>query len=77
MVKAVRQEEIIPGMKASDLVRYAMWLGVPDAVVIVMVSISVLVSNPEILHIYIKLNPQPITELSLQLESFYRCENLP
>jgi aryl-alcohol dehydrogenase-like predicted oxidoreductase len=77
LMKAVRPKETIPGLNAPDLVRYALSLDGPDAVVIGMDSVAVVQSNLEILRDFKKLPPGRMQELAMQLEPFYRHENLP
>ena len=77
IMKAVRPKETIPGLQASELVRYALSLEGPDAVVIGMDSKKVVDSNLEILRNFSKLSPERMRELAVQLEPFYRHENLP
>lgn len=77
LMKAVRPKELIPGLDAADLVRYAMTLKGPDAVVIGMDSKAVVDSNLDILRNFKKLSPEKMQELAIKLEPFYRHENLP
>jgi len=77
LMKAVRPKELIPGLQAPDLVRYAMSLEGPDSVVIGMDSKAVVDSNLEILRNFKKLSPERMKELAIKLEPFYRHENLP
>jgi len=77
LMKAVRPKETIKGLNASDLVRYALSLEGPDAVVIGMDSVDVVKSNLEILRNFQKLSPGKMNELAFQLEPFYRHKNLP
>ena len=77
LMKAVRPKETIPGLNIPDLVRYALSLKGPDAVVIGMDSKAVVDSNLEILRDFKKLSPDRMKELAIQLEPFYRHENLP
>ncbi|MDR1524678.1 MAG: aldo/keto reductase, partial [Tannerella sp.] len=77
LMKAVRPKETIPGLNAPDLIRYAMSLNGPDAVVIGMDSIAVVDSNLEILRNFKKLPAKRMKELAAQLEPFYKHENLP
>lgn len=77
LMKAVRPKELIPGLDASDLVRYAMSLKGPDAVVIGMDSKEVVDANLAILRNFKKLSLDKMKELAVRLEPFYRHENLP
>ena len=77
LMKAVRPKETIPGLNAEELVRYAMSLTGQDAVVIGMDSKAVVESNLNILRNFQKLSPGRMKELAIQLEPFYRHENLP
>lgn len=77
LMKAVRPKELIPGLIASDLVRYAMSLEGPDAVVVGMDRLAVVNANLKILRTFEKLSPGQMKELAVKLEPFYRHENLP
>ena len=77
LMKVIRPKETIPNINASDLVRYALSLDGPDALVIGMDSIAVLNANLEILKTFKKLSPERMHELANQLEPFYRHGNLP
>ena len=76
LMKAIRPKETIPGLKAPDLVRYALSLENADAVAVGMDSIDVVKSNIEILRNFKKLSQARMKELAFQLEPFYRHENL-
>ncbi|GHV55000.1 hypothetical protein FACS1894181_18770 [Bacteroidia bacterium] len=77
LMKAVRPKETIPGLSVPDLVRYALSLEGPDAVVIGMDSVAVVQSNLNILKNFKKLSQERMNELAIRLEPFYRHENLP
>ena len=77
LMKAVRPKELIPGLQAPELVRYAMSLEGPDAVVIGMDSKAVVDSNLDILRNFKKLSPERMKELAVKLQPFYHHENLP
>lgn len=77
LMKAVRPKELIPSLHTPDLIRYAMSLKGPDAVVIGMDSKAVVDSNLNILRNFRKLSPGKMKELAIRLEPFYRHENLP
>ena len=77
LMKAVRPKELIPGIQAPELVRYAMSLEGPHAVVVGMDSKAVVESNLDILRNFQKLSPERMKELTMKLEPFYRHENLP
>ena len=77
LMKAVRPKELIPSLQAPELVRYAMSLEGPDAVVVGMDSKAVVESNLNILRNFQKLTPERMKELAIKLEPFYRHENLP
>ncbi len=77
IMKAVRPKELIPGLDASDLVRYAMSLKGPDAVVIGMDSKAVVDSNLNILRHFEPFSPEKMKDMAAQLEPFYHHENLP
>jgi uncharacterized protein len=77
MMKAVRPKETIPGLKAVDLVNYALSLKGPDALVLGMDSVEVVKSNLEILRHFKPMEAERMKELAIQLKPFYRHENLP
>ena len=77
LMKAVRPRETVAGMQAVDLVKYALSLDGPDALVLGMDSVNVVKSNLDILHNFQKLPPEKMQELAVNLAPFYRHENLP
>ena len=77
LMKAVRPRETIEGLNTPDLIRYAMSLEGPDAVVVGMDSVQVVKSNIQILSNFQKLSPEKMQQLAFQLAPFYRHENLP
>ena len=77
LMKAVRPKETIEGLTAPDLIRYALSLDGPDAVVVGMDSVEVVKSNLAILNNFKKMTPEKMKELAVQLQPFYRHENLP
>lgn len=77
LMKSVRPRETVEGLNAVDLIKYALSLDGPDALVLGMDSIDVVKSNLEILRNFQKLPPQRMQELALHLAPFYRHENLP
>ena len=77
LMKAVRPKETVEGLQAADLVKYALSLEGPDALVLGMDSVEVVKSNLEILRNFQKLPPERMRELALQLTPFYRHEHLP
>lgn len=77
LMKAIRPKETIPGLNIDDLVRYALSLEGPHAVVIGMDGMDVVKSNLNILRNFRKLSPEEMEEMTGKLEPFYRHENLP
>ncbi len=77
LMKAVRPRETVPGLEATDLVRYALSLPGPDALVLGMDSLKVVDSNLEILRNFVPLGPEKMEQMAQQLAPFYRHENLP
>jgi len=77
LMKAVRPKETIPGLQTTDLIKYALSLDGPDALVLGMDSVAVVKSNLEILRNFQKLPPEKMQELAHSLTPFYRHENLP
>jgi len=77
LMKAVRPKETIEGLQTTDLIKYALSLEGPDALVLGMDSVAVVKSNIDILRNFQKLSPQKMQELALNLAPFYRHENLP
>jgi len=76
LMKSVRPRETVKGLQATDLIKYALSLDGPDAVVVGMDSVKVVKSNMDILHNFRKLSPEKMKELAFQLSPFYRHENL-
>ena len=76
LMKAVRPRETVPGLQATDLIKYALSLDGPDAVVVGMDSVYVVKSNLDILSNFQKLSAEKMQELALRLAPFYRHENL-
>lgn len=77
LMKAIRPKETIPDINIEDLVRYALCLKGPHAVVIGMDSMDVVKSNLNILRNFTELSPEEMRELANVLKPFYRSENLP
>jgi len=77
LMKAVRPRETVAGLQAADLVKYALSLEGPDALVLGMDSVDVVKSNIAILNDFQKLPPERMQELAVTLAPFYRHENLP
>ena len=77
LMKSVRPRETVAGLQATDLIKYALSLDGPDALVLGMDSLDVLKSNLDILRNFQKLPQERMQELAYQLAPFYRHENLP
>lgn len=77
LMKVIRPKETIQGLDASELVRFALSLDGPDALVIGMDSKKVLDSNLAILRDFKKLGPERMKELAALLSPFYSHEELP
>ena len=77
LMKAVRPRETVAGLQAADLVKYALSLDGPDALVLGMDSVHVVKSNLDILRHFQKLPTKRMQELAVSLAPFYRHENLP
>jgi len=77
MMKAVRPRETVEGLQATDLIKYALSLEGPHALVLGMDSMDVLKSNLAILRNFQKMPQEKMQELAYRLEPFYRHENLP
>ena len=77
LMKAVRPRETVAGLKATDLVRYALSLDGPDALSLGMDGVDIVKSNLDILRNFQKLPQEKMQDLAMQLAPFYRHENLP
>ena len=77
LMKSVRPRETVEGLQAADLIKYALSLAGPDALVLGMDSMDVVKSNIDILRNFQKLPQERMDELTVQLSPFYRHENLP
>ena len=76
LMKSVRPRETVEGLLATDLIKYALTLEGPHALVLGMDSLDVVKSNIEILRNFRKMPPARMQELTVQLAPFYRHENL-
>jgi len=77
LMKAVRPRETITSLQTTDLIKYALSLDGPDALVLGMDSLDVVKSNLAILRNFQKFPPEKMQELAVNLAPFYRHENLP
>ena len=77
LMKAVRPRETVAGLQAADLIKYALSLDGPDALVLGMDSVKVVKSNLELLRNFQKLSLEKMKELADNLSPFYRHEHLP
>jgi aryl-alcohol dehydrogenase-like predicted oxidoreductase len=77
LMKVVRPRETIVGLNPEDLVRYALSLKGPDAVVVGMDSIDVVNSNLNILRNFKPMDAERMKKLSDNLAPFYNHQNLP
>jgi predicted aldo/keto reductase-like oxidoreductase len=77
LMKVIRPKETIEGLDASELVRYALSLDGPDALVIGMDRRKVLDSNLGILRDFNKLSPGRMKVVAAWLTPFYHHEELP
>jgi predicted aldo/keto reductase-like oxidoreductase len=77
LMKIVRPKETVKDLRATDLIRYGLTLKGPDAIVLGMDSKTVVDSNLNILRTFKKLSHKRMKELAMQLEPFYKHENLP
>ena len=77
LMKAVRPKETIAGLKATDLVRYALSLDGPDALALGMDGVDIVKSNVDLLKNFQKMDSDKMRLLTQQLAPFYRHENLP
>lgn len=77
LMKTVRPKETIPGIDPNLLIRYAMSVKGPDAVVIGMDSLEIVKANLDLLRNFKPLDDARMKELALQLTPFYNHQNLP
>ncbi len=77
LMKVVRPKETIAGLDPNDLVKYALSLNGPDAIVLGMDSMAILKSNLEILRNFKPMDKIKMKELAYQLTPFYNHKNLP
>ena len=77
LMKAVRPKETVPGINVEDLIRYALSLKGPHAVVVGMDSVKVVKSNLDILRNFKEMSPEEMRMMADRLIPFYKSENLP
>ncbi len=76
LMKAVRPKETIEGIKAQDLVRFALSLEGPDGIAVGMDSKKVVDSNLELLRNFKPMNDAEKSEFANVLSPYFRHENL-
>jgi hypothetical protein len=76
-MKVIRPRETVPGLAASDLVKYALSLGDFHMANIGMDSLEVLNANLEILRDFAPLEETKMEEIRLAMEPFYQGRDLP
>ncbi len=76
LMKAVRPKETIKDLKATDLIRYAMSLEGPDAVVIGMDSVAIVKSNLELMRNFQPMNNEEQQQMAMALTPFFNHEHL-
>jgi predicted aldo/keto reductase-like oxidoreductase len=77
LMKIVRPRESIKTLHPNDLIKYALSLQGPDAIVLGMDSLDIVKSNLEILRNFKPMGEAKMNELALNLTPFYHHKNLP
>lgn len=76
LMKAVRPKETIQGIRAGELVRFALSLDGPSGIAVGMDSKKVVDSNLEILRNFRPMNQEEMAEYAMILSPYFRHENL-
>lgn len=77
IIKAIRPREMVEGLAAEDLLRYALTLPRVHSAVVGTDSLEVVRMNAALLRDFRPLSPQEMSALTVKLEPFYAGRNLP
>jgi len=76
LMKTVRPKETIPGMDATELIRFALSLDGPSGIAVGMDSKKVVESNLKILRSFKPMSAEEKLKYAMVLSPFFRHENL-
>ncbi len=77
IIKSVRPRETVPGLAASDLIRYALTLPLVHSAVVGTDSVEVVRKNAALLRDFRPLSPEEMGRLTIKLEPFFAGAALP
>jgi aryl-alcohol dehydrogenase-like predicted oxidoreductase len=77
VMKVIRPRENVQGLRAEDLIRYALSLEKPHVAVIGTDSLEVVEKNRELLKNFSPMNPQEMAEIKEQLKPFFAGRDVP
>jgi predicted aldo/keto reductase-like oxidoreductase len=77
VMKLIRPRENIAGLKAEDLIRYALSLKKPHVAVIGTDSLEVVKKNKELLMNFSPMNPAEMEKIKGELEPFFAGRDVP
>ena len=77
IIKAIRPREMVPGLAAADLLRYALTLPHVHSAVVGTDGVDIVRQNAALLRDFKPLSPEEMTKLSVKLEPFFAGAGLP
>lgn len=77
IIKSIRPRETVPGLAASDLIRYALTLPLVHSAVVGTDSVDVVRKNAALLRDFRPLSPGEMGRLTIKLEPFFAGAALP
>jgi aryl-alcohol dehydrogenase-like predicted oxidoreductase len=77
IIKSVRPRETVPGLAATDLIRYALTLPLVHSAVVGTDSVEIVRKNAALLRDFKPLTPEEMTRLTVKLEPFFAGASLP
>jgi aryl-alcohol dehydrogenase-like predicted oxidoreductase len=77
IIKSVRPRETVPGLVATDLIRYALTLPLVHSAVVGTDSVEIVRKNAALLRDFTPLTPEEMTRLTVKLEPFFAGASLP
>jgi predicted aldo/keto reductase-like oxidoreductase len=77
VMKVIRPRENIPGLKAEDLIRYALSLEKPHVAVIGTDSLEVVKTNRELLRNFSPMSPEEMAKIKGDLDPFFAGGSVP
>jgi uncharacterized protein len=77
IIKSIRPRETVPGLAASDLIRYALTLPLVHSAVVGTDSVDIVRKNAALLRDFRPLSPEEMGRLTIKLEPFFAGSALP